>query len=232
MRNKLWMEGLATFFLCSASILATTPISVAAILCALIYMGGSVSGAHYNPAVTLSVLLRGRMGRRTALAYVGVQLTAALIAALVIGLLTGHDIEKTKDGVAALGDSVFAGALATSVVEFLGTFLMAFVILMVATSRITAGNSYFGIAIAMTVLGFSGSFGEFNPAINPAVAIATALHGLASSLFTDGEGFAAFAKEAILAAKDAPRVALDIFCELLGGAAAAVTFRVLFPEDR
>ena len=47
--------------------------AVAALLCALIYMGGPVSQAHYNPAVSLAFRLRGRSGTRALWAYAGTQ---------------------------------------------------------------------------------------------------------------------------------------------------------------
>ena len=40
---------------------ATAPISVGFILLAMVYMGGHISGGHYNPAVSLAVYLRGKI---------------------------------------------------------------------------------------------------------------------------------------------------------------------------
>ena len=232
MRNKLILELLGTFFLSCAALMSEAPLSVAAMLCALIYMGGPISGAHYNPAVTLAVWIRGRISWKQSLAYVGVQLLAAFLAALLVGSLLGYDHDHAKDSLAALGDSVFSDAYGSSVTEFFGTFILALVILLVATSRLTAGNGYFGLAIALTVLGVAGAFAQFNPVINPAVGFALSLQGLASALFGDGTGAGVVAKEFIYLAKVTPRLGLDLFCQLLGGAAAGGLFLVLYPEDR
>lgn len=232
MRNKLLLEAVGTFFLCLAAVVATNPLSVAALLCALIYMGAPVSLAHYNPAVSLAFRLRGRTGTRALWSYVGVQLLAALLAAAVAGFLLGHDSEHAKSAVDALGESAFAGFGATATVELLGTFALAFVILMVGTSRLTAGNSYFGLAIAAVVLGVSGTFGEFNPTMNPAVSLASSLLGLSSALFDGLFGTKTFATESLFLAKVAPRVAAEIGVQLVGAALAAWFFRRLFPEDR
>jgi len=96
MRNKLLIEAVGTFFLCLAAMVASSPLSVAALLCALIYMGAPVSLAHYNPAVSLAFRLRGRSGTRALWSYIGVQLTAALLAVMVAGFLLGHDSEHAK----------------------------------------------------------------------------------------------------------------------------------------
>lgn len=232
MRNKLLIEAVGTFFLCLAALVATNPLSVAALLCALIYMGAPVSLAHYNPAVSLAFRLRGRAGTRALWSYVGVQLAAALLAATAAGFLLGHDSEHAKGAVDALGESAFAGFGATAVVELLGTFVLAFVILMVGTSRLTAGNSYFGLAIAAVVLGVSGTFGEFNPAMNPAVTLASSLLGVSSALFDGLFGTKAFTAEYFLLAKIFPRALAEIAVQLAGAALAAWFFRRLFPEDR
>ena len=232
MRNKLLIEAVGTFFLCLAALLATNPLSVAALLCALIYMGAPVSLAHYNPAVSLAFRLRGRTGTRSLWSYVAVQLTAALLAAAVAGFLLGHDSDHAKGAVDALADSAFEGFGVIAVVELLGTFALALVILMVGTSRLTAGNSYFGLAIAAAVLGLSAIFGEFNPTMNPAVSLATALLGVCSALFDGLLGTKAFVTESLFLAKIAPRVLAEVVVQLLGGAAAAWFFRRLFPEDR
>ncbi|PAZ02090.1 MAG: hypothetical protein CAK89_07160 [Opitutia bacterium AMD-G3] len=147
MRPKLLIEGLATFFLCLACALVQGPLApliIGALLLALIYAGGPVSQAHYNPAVTLAFCVRRRQAWSAGAAYVGVQLLAALAAAVVAGLFHGHSEENSQHILEALQEPVLEGWLAGTAAEFLGTFLLALVILMVATSRRTIGNSYYG----------------------------------------------------------------------------------------
>ena len=232
MRNKLLLEAVGTFFLCLAALVATNPLSVAALLCALIYMGAPISLAHYNPAVSLAFRLRGRSSSRALWSYVGVQLTAAILAAAVAGFLLGHDSEHAKGAVDALSESAFAGFGANATVELLGTFVLAFVILMVGTSRLTAGNSYFGLAIAAVVLGLSGTFGEFDLTMNPAVSLGHALLGVFSALSDGLFATKTFVTEFAFLAKIAPRVIAEIAVQLVGAALAAWFFRKLFPEDR
>jgi aquaporin Z len=232
MRNKLLIEAVGTFFLCLAALVSSSPLPVAALLCALIYMGAPVSLAHYNPAVSLAFRLRGRSSSRALGSYVAVQLMAAVFAAMAAGTLLGHDSEHAKGAVDALSESAFAGFGVTAVVELLCTFALAFVILMVGTSRLTAGNSYFGLAIAVAVLGLSGTFVDFNPTMNPAVALASPLVGAFAAIFDGLIGTKTFVTETLFLAKVAPRILAEVAVQLLGAALAAWFFRVLFPEDR
>jgi aquaporin Z len=232
MRNKLLIEAVGTFFLCLAALVASSPLSVAALLCALIYMGAPVSLAHFNPAVSLAFRLRGRAGTRALWSYVGVQLTAALLAAMAAGYLLGHDTEHARAAVDALSESAFTGFGVTAVVELLATFALAFVILMVGTSRLTAGNSYYGLAIAAAVLGLSGTFGDFNPTMNPAVSLASSLLGVFAAIFDGLLGTKTFVSESLFLAKLAPRVLAEVAVQCVGAALAAWFFRRLFPEDR
>jgi aquaporin Z len=232
MRNKLLIEAVGTFFLCLAAMVAASPLPVAALLCALIYMGAPVSLAHYNPAVSLAFRLRGRSGTRALWSYIVVQLAAAVLAAMVAGYLLGHDSEHAKGAVDAMSESAFDGFGVSAVVELLSTFALAFIILMVGTSRLTAGNSYFGLAIALAVLGLSGTFGDFNPTMNPAVSLTSSLLGLFSAIFDGLLGTKTFITETLFLAKVAPRVLAEVGVQFVGAALAAWFFRVLFPEDR
>jgi aquaporin Z len=232
MRNKLLVEALGTFFFCVAGLVSGGPLPVAALLCALLYMAAPIGLPHYNPAVTLAFRLRGRIGTRALGAIIGVQLVAALVAALVAGALVGHDAERTKGAVDALGAPAFEGFLASATVELLGTFLLTFVVLTVGTSRLTAGNSYFGLAIALAFLGVSGVFSDFGTALNPATALASSLFGTCAALSEGLDGTKAFFTETLYLAKIAPRVAAELGVQFLGAALAAWFFRYLFPEDR
>lgn len=232
MRNKLCIEGLATFFLCCAAGLSSDPLVVAGLLAALIYMGGAISGAHYNPASTLAWCVRGRHGWLAGVAYVLVQLLAAVLAAAVAGLLVGHDPERTAAAARAVDDPVFAGAFNEGVAEFLGTFLMAFVILMVATSRRTAGNSYFGFAIALAVYGAASMFEHQAPTFNPAVTLAVTWRDVFAAFTAEGKQLDVLKTELVFVGKFAPRYLCMVALQLVAAAAAAFAFRGLFPEER
>lgn len=235
MRNKLLVEALGTFFLCLATGLAqgpVGPIAVGAVLLGVIYAGGFVSGAHYNPAVSLAVCVRGRQSWSAGLGYVGAQLAAGLAAAIVVGLMHGHAEENSQHILEALKSPMLDGWISILCAETLGTFLLAFVILMVATSRQTVGNSYHGLAIAATVVGLASIFGHVGATFNPAVELSTAISGLFGAVNTEGSVSRAFTSELSLLAHSTPQIILSLLAQCAGAAAAGWAFLGLFPEDR
>jgi aquaporin Z len=235
MRPKLLIEGLATFFLCLACSLVQGPLApfiIGALLLALIYMGGPVSQAHYNPAVTLAFCVRRRQAWSAGAAYVAVQMVAALGASVVAGLFLGHSEENSEHILSALKEPVLEGWLPGTMAELLGTFLLVIVILLVATSRRTVGNSYYGLAIAATVAGIMGIFGAFSPDFNPAVAISRAVAGCFGALNAEGSGWSAFRQEFSFLAHSTPRILLALIAQGLGAFAAAWAFLAIFPEER
>lgn len=131
-----------------------------------IYAGGHISGAHYNPAVTLAFWLRGKFDGKDFPGYLFAQFSASIVAS-IIGLFLLEDN-------APIEASAFSNeeVISAIVSEFLGTFVLVFVILSVATSKTTTGNQYYGLAIGLTVVGISYVFGGVSGgAFNPAVAI-------------------------------------------------------------
>jgi aquaporin Z len=165
---KLLTELIGTFFLVLTVCLTVTagaPMAPLAIGCALmimVYMGGHISGGHYNPAVSLAVHLRGKLPAADVLPYMLAQIVGALIAAVVAQIMLG----ETFAPVPGSAMSTVAALLA----EILFTFALCLVVLQTATSDKTAGNSYYGLAIGFTVVvgafaagGISG--GAFNPAV-------------------------------------------------------------------
>jgi aquaporin Z len=73
-----------------------------------------------------------------------------------------------------------ANSFRAIVAEFLGTFALAYVVLNVATSKETAGNSYYGLAIGFTVMAMAYAFGSISGgAFNPAVAVGICIMQLA-----------------------------------------------------
>jgi aquaporin Z len=168
MRNYV-TEFIGTFFLVltiGLTVLDGTPmapLAIGASLMIMVYMGGHVSGGHYNPAVSLAVLLRGKMASvGEFIRYVVVQIVGALAAALVVYAITSRTFAP------APGDGATTGA--ALLVEFLYTFALALVVLNSAASAKTHGNSFYGIAIGFTIVvaAFAGgpvSGGAFNPAV-------------------------------------------------------------------
>jgi len=162
-------EFIGTFFLVFTIGLTVTagapmaPLAIGSSLMIMVYMGGHVSGGHYNPAVSLALLLRGKMESVVEfVAYVLSQLAGAIVAALATYVIVGQTLKV------APGPS--ASTLGALLVEILFTFALALVVLNVAASAKTQGNSFYGLAIGFTIVvgAFAGgpiSGGAFNPAV-------------------------------------------------------------------
>jgi len=169
MTRKLVVEAIGTFFLVLTMGLVVLnpgtgflgPLSVAGILVAMIYAGGHISGAHYNPAVSLGVLLRGRMTAVEMLAYWAAQFGGGLLAAFTARrlLLDAEPVSFPVELMPAL------------LAEFLFTFIYVFVWMNVGLAKGTRGNTYFGAAIGLVVLASGYAIGGISyAALNPSVA--------------------------------------------------------------
>ena len=213
MAAKLLTEFIGTFFLVLTIGLAAVvgadlaPVAIGTVLTALVYMGGHVSGAHYNPAVTLAIWMRGKLSTAEVFPYMGVQVLAAVAAALCAYLVTGEVLE-----VAPAAETSVASFF---LLELLFTFALVLVILNVATSVETAGNSYFGVAIGLVVLGGAFATGPIaGGAFNPAVALGPILVDVVA-----GDG------------RTVSGLWVYLLSTFAGGALAALAFRVQSPAD-
>jgi aquaporin Z len=164
--KKCITEFIGTFFLVLTIGLSGNPLAIGAVLMVMIYAGGHISGAHYNPAVTVAVLIRRRISRKDVLLYIGSQLAGAVAAALIVGLF--REIPSVATQQLDITKAIVA--------EVLGTFALTYVILNVATSKANSGNSYFGLAIGFTVMAMAFCFAEYSGgAFNPAVAVGASI---------------------------------------------------------
>ena len=126
------------------------PLAIGSILMVMIFAGGHISGAHYNPAVTIGVCLRGACEWKDAPGYIIAQLVGAVLAAIMGEYLVGHITGAT--GIPAEGSLTNFDFLAGTIAEFLGTFALVWVVLHTATAKGTSGNSFYGLAIGFTVM--------------------------------------------------------------------------------
>jgi len=208
--RKLLTEFIGTFFLVFIIGLAVVgavplaPIAIGVGLMVLVYMGGHISGAHYNPAVSTAALMRGKMPASDYVPYLVAQVLGAVAGAALTQVITG----ETFAPVPAVG----IGILPPLLIEVIFTFLLALVVLNVATHRDTRGNSYYGVAIGATVMvaafvggGISG--GAFNPAVGIGPTLVHAVIG--------GGGFT--------------NLWLYVAGPIIGGVLAAVVFRIQEP---
>jgi aquaporin Z len=168
----------------------------------MIYAGGHISGGHYNPAVTLGVLLRGRISLADAIPYWVAQFVGGLVAGLLVPAVKGTPVGNTP-----LDVQIFPALIA----EFLFTFALVWVVLNSATSKDTAGNSNYGLAIGFTVLTGAYAVGAVSGgAFNPAVALGIT----------------------VLKISPVPAIWIYLVADFLGGAVAGIAFRALNPDDR
>ena len=177
--KKYLVEFIGTFFLVftvGSTVItpgagALAPLAIGASLMVMVFAGGHISGGHFNPAVTFAVWLRGHCPKRDVIPYWIAQILAAFVAAWLIRFFK----------VPGSAQLLPIGVKAALVAEFLFTFALAWVVLNTATAKGTKDNSFYGLAIGMTVM--TGAFavgGISGGAFNPAVATGITLMGLSS----------------------------------------------------
>jgi aquaporin Z len=141
------------------------PMAIGSALLITVYMGGHISGGHYNPAVSLAVYLSGReqLAVNSLLFYWVNQFLGGSLAGMI-----AYGLFNNSPGVFMYykhGTGRIFGA------EWLGTLLLCLVVLHVGTTKKISGNNFFGLAIGFTLIAASVSVGQISGgAFNPAVA--------------------------------------------------------------
>jgi aquaporin Z len=204
--KKCLVEFIGTFFLVFTVGMTVragaplAPIAIGASLMVMVFAGGHISGGHYNPAVTLGVFLRGRTEARELVPYWAAQALAGLAAAAAVTYLFSGRV----------GAPALHGTVPSVVAEFLFTFALVWVVLNTGTSKATAGNSFYGLAIGMTVMtGAVAVGGVSGGAFNPAVALGVVTMGLEST----------------------KQLGVFVVSELAGAAVAALAYRAVNEAD-
>jgi aquaporin Z len=208
--RKLVVEFIGTFFLVFTVGMAVIDpgagamagLAIGTVLAVMIFAGGHISGGHYNPAVTLGVLLRGKVSINDAAGYWVVQVAAGIVAAIVVTIMKPAMPAEALNGSLDLVPALLA--------EFLFTFALVYVVLNVATAKGTEGNSFYGFAIGFTVVAGAYAVGSVSGgAFNPAVAVG----GSIMNIFAWGN------------------IWIYLVAELAAGAVAAFAFRYLHPGE-
>jgi len=210
--DKLIAEFVGTFllvFTVGCNVLSGSPAwigtSIGCVLMVSIYALGGVSGANFNPAVSVALGLAGKMdgGWTQVGVYCAVQIIAGIVAALSYGALFFK--------VFNLAPSPGFGWWEAMLAEVLYTFMLCFVVLNVATAKKNTPNQFYGLAIGFVII--AGAYGAgavsggcFNPAVALGIDVSSAGLG-----FGWGFAYAGY--------------------ELLGAALAYGAFRVVRPDD-
>jgi len=206
--KKYLVEFIGTFFLVLAIGMNVidpgagnlAPVAIGLALMVMVYAGGHVSGAHYNPAVTIAVWLRGRCAAADVAPYIVCQLLGSAAASFAVLHFKGHG-----------GTPQELNTVNALAAELIGTFCLVYVILNVATAKATAGNSFYGLAIGLTVTAMAFVFGGISGGVfNPAVAVGATLMHLES----------------------AANIWIYLVANVAAGAIAALTFKLIHPEDK
>lgn len=215
--SKLVAEFVGTFllvFTVGCNVLAGNSswagVSIACVLMVAIYALGGISGANFNPAVSVTLGISKAMGGpgmdwKTVGTYCGVQCLAGILAAVAYSLLYGETFNLSPAG--------GFGWLNAGVCELLYTFVLCFVVMNVAAAKknVTEKNQYYGLAIGFVII--AGAYGAgavsggcFNPAVALGIDVASA-----------GIGFGWCIPYALF--------------EIAGAAMAAAFFKVVRPHD-
>ena len=193
-----------------------------AVMCG-VFIAGPYSGAHLNPAVTLGLAIAGKFAWSEVLGYIVAQMLGGFCGALLVWLFYKDHYDATPDGDTKLGTFCTMPAIPNRgrnfFCEFLGTWLLVFVILMIATKENTP------------LVGL-GSLGAF-PVTALIMAIGMSLGGTTGYAINPARDFGPRCAHALVPMKDKRDSGwgyswIPVLAPLCGAAFAALTFILLF----
>lgn len=214
--NKLFAEFLGTLILCAVALTSRDALAIAFTLTVVIYSLGYLSGGHFNPAVSLAMWLRGRMGKTEMLRYFAAQFSGALGGFILFKLLAGpvglHNSPMAEIGTllrsAGMSPELPIGRFITG--EFFFTFLLASTFLHVTTAKQLAGNQFHGAAAGLCLYAGGRCMTGFSvDAFNPSLGLGQVLSGSVPFGY----------------------LFIYLLAGAAGGAAAATVYRLLNPND-
>jgi len=180
----------------------------------MVYAIGPISGCHINPAITVAMLLNGKIGARDAACYVAVQCIGAVIASvLLLGIMSGHPgyalatngLGQNGYGAASPGNFPLVSGLIAEVVL---TFIFLIVIFGATSKDAPAGFAGIAIGLSLTLIHLVG-IPITGTSVNPARSIGPALVAGGTALF---------------------QLWLFIIAPVIGAVIAAYVWRALFEE--
>jgi aquaporin Z len=229
MTKKLAAEFFGTFWLvfggCGSAIFAAAypelGIGFAGVALAfgltvltMAYAVGGISGGHFNPAVSVGLMVAGRFDGKDLVPYVIAQLAGAILAAAALYLiLTGKSGFASVGGFASngYGDASPDGysMMSALVIEVLLTFFFLIIILGATSGRVPAGFAPIAIGLALTLIHLI-SIPVTNTSVNPARSTGVAL-------FAEGPALA--------------QLWLFWVAPIIGAAIAGVVYNALLSDD-
>jgi len=165
------MEAIGAFFLVLVFGFTGDPLAIGLTLMALVYIGSRVSGAHYNPAVSLAFFLRRQINAAELLVYILSQFVGAFLAALALYFLSNSIFYVEPPSTNGLYQQVFG--------EVIFTFVFVLVMLTLSLTQTFRRTNASGLAIGLT---FGGMLMVATPIsggiLNPAISLGTAAFDL------------------------------------------------------
>jgi len=206
MINKYAAEFIGTFFIVFSVGLTTNPLAIGILLTALVYIWGNCSGAHFNPAITLSFWSDGIMSTRETVVYLGGQIMGAFAGAELVLYMSGSAFMPVPS------DSVTP--LQFAVIQFLFTFILVMVYLMLFNTDRFRNNRIHGIVIGFTYYSI--------------ITISTPLTGIGSNPALS-LGFSTF--EILLGGDSYIHLPIYILSPLIAGWVSSYVFRFFEPFE-
>lgn len=166
--DKFFIEAFGAFFVVLVYAIAGTPLAVGFTVMALVYVGERISGAHFNPAVSLAFFLKGRLTLGQFFGYLISQILGGLLAAIVFYFLAEMVFYVEPPDTTNVYQQSFA--------EIFFTMIFVLVILVFSLTNTHRKSKLSGVVIGLT---FAGMLMVASPisegVLNPAISIGPAL---------------------------------------------------------
>lgn len=169
MVKRYAMEFVGTFFLTLAISLIANPIAIGFMLMAMIYVGGHVSGAHFNSAITFICMIQNRLDFHSMIKYIIAQVSGALVALCFFEMVTNNSF--TLDIIPS------SPIISPMAIEALLTLVFAWVYLTMNLINRYKDTTVPGIILGLTLLAIATTGGLFNPAVACASIICDVVKG-------------------------------------------------------